>query len=54
MLTGIISKVLFLLLSRDYSYVESSGSLDWALVVVIVLFFVGAEFFQYLENKNKK
>lgn len=39
--------------ARDYKYVSSEGW-DWALVLVVVLFFIGAEFFAHLDNKNNR
>lgn len=53
MITGILFNVMFLLLARDYKYVDSGGA-DWALVLVLVLFFVGAEIAAHFDSKNKK
>lgn len=41
-----------LLLMRDYKFV-GDGIPDWSLVIVVILFFVGAEIANHYDNKNK-
>jgi len=52
MVLGSLYNSLFLPLARDYKLV-GDGNISWSLVIVVVLFFVGAEVANHFDEKQK-
>ena len=52
MVLGFLYSNLFLPLARDYKYV-GDGNISWSLVIVVILFFIGAEIANYFDKKHK-
>ena len=50
--TAYMFPVLVSILARNYKFV-GDGRCDWALVVVVILFFAGAEVANIFDERNK-